>query len=63
MFYYITVMNENYQQPEMADGVEEGILRGIYQLDEVKATKAAGHVRLLGSGTILQEVRKAGGPF
>lgn len=59
VFYYITVMNENYKQPEMPDGVEEAILRGIYQLDEVKATKSEGHVRLVGSGTILQEVRKA----
>lgn len=59
VFYYITIMNENYKQPEMPEGVEEGILRGIYQLDTVKAKKAKGKVRLLGSGTILQEVRKA----
>lgn len=59
VFYYITVMNENYQQPEMPEGAEEGILRGIYKLDEKKAKKAEGHVRLLGSGTILQQVREA----
>mgnify|MGYP001340683920 CR=1 FL=1 len=59
VFYYITVMNENYKQPEMPEGVEEGILRGIYKLDEVKASKAKGQVRLMGSGTILQQVRKA----
>lgn len=59
IFYYITVMNENYQQPEMPAGVEEGILRGIYKLDEVKASKAKGQVRLMGSGTILQQVRRA----
>lgn len=59
IFYYITVMNENYQQPEMPEGAEEGILRGIYKLDEKKADKAVGHVRLLGSGTILQQVREA----
>lgn len=59
VFYYLTVMNENYKQPEMPEGVEEGILRGIYKLDQVKAKKAKGKVRLLGSGTILQEVRKA----
>jgi len=59
VFYYITVMNENYQQPELPEGSEKGILRGIYKLDEVKATKAKGHVRLMGSGTILQQVRKA----
>ena len=59
VFYYITVMNENYQQPEMPEGVEEGILRGIYKLDEKKVKKAEGHVRLMGSGTILQQVRAA----
>lgn len=59
VFYYITVMNENYKQPEMPEGVEEGILRGIYKLDEKKAKKAEGHVRLMGSGTILQQVREA----
>ena len=59
IFYYITVMNENYQQPEMPENVEEGILRGIYKLDEKKADSAKGHVRLLGSGTILQQVREA----
>lgn len=59
VFYYITVMNENYKQPEMPEGVEEGILRGIYKLEEKKAKKAEGHVRLMGSGTILQQVREA----
>ena len=59
IFYYLTVMNETYQQPEMPEGTEEGILRGIYKLDEKKAKKTAGHVRLLGSGTILQQVREA----
>jgi pyruvate dehydrogenase E1 component len=59
VFYYLTVLNENYKQPEMPEGVEEGILRGIYQLDEVKPKKATAKVRLLGSGSILQQVRKA----
>ena len=59
VFYYLTVLNENYKQPEMPEGVEEGILRGIYQLNEVKPKKANGKVRLLGSGSILQQVRKA----
>lgn len=59
IFYYITVMNENYQQPEIPQGVEEGILRGIYKLDHVKAKKVEGEVQLLGSGTILQQVREA----
>ena len=44
----------------MPEGVEEGILRGIYKLDEVKAKKKAkADVQLLGSGTILEQVRKA----
>jgi pyruvate dehydrogenase E1 component len=58
IFYYLTVMNENYVQPEMPAGVEEGIIKGIYKLDDVKA-KGKKNVRLLGSGTILLQVRKA----
>jgi pyruvate dehydrogenase E1 component len=54
IFYYITVMNENYVQPAMPDGVEEGIVRGIYQLDT--GGKHKHRVQLLGSGTILREV-------
>ncbi len=54
MFYYITVMNENYPHPAMPKGSEDGIIKGIYCLDEgeEKGTK----VQLLGSGTILREV-------
>lgn len=60
VFYYLTVMNENYHQPEMPEGVEEGIIKGIYELDKVKAkNKAKGDVQLLGSGTIMQQVREA----
>ncbi len=58
VFYYLTVMNENYVQPEMPKGVEEGIIKGIYKLDEIKA-KGKKNVRLLGSGTILLQVREA----
>jgi pyruvate dehydrogenase E1 component len=54
IFYYITVMNENYTHPPIPDMAEEGILRGMYLL------KAGGRkklkVQLLGSGTILREV-------
>ncbi len=58
IFYYITVMNENYEHPDMPKGSEEGILKGMYLLDKVaKPSKA--HVQLLGSGTILREVQKA----
>jgi pyruvate dehydrogenase E1 component len=57
VYYYITVMNENYVQPPLPEGIEEGILRGIYRLRQ-GADK--GHkVQLLGSGTILREVEAA----
>ena len=52
VFYYITVMNENYGHPAMPAGVEEGIVRGIYALK----THAKAQVQLLGSGAILREV-------
>ena len=58
VFYYITVMNENYPQPPMPEGVEEGILRGLYRLKDVGDGKGA-RVRLLGSGTVLREVEAA----
>ena len=58
VFYYITVMNEAYQQPAMPAGVEAGIVKGMYLLEEDKK-EAAHHVQLLGSGTILREVREA----
>jgi pyruvate dehydrogenase E1 component len=58
VFYYITVMNENYTHPDMPKGVEEGIIKGMYLLKEnTKKTKL--HVQLLGSGTILREVIEA----
>ncbi|MDH3286451.1 MAG: pyruvate dehydrogenase (acetyl-transferring), homodimeric type [Betaproteobacteria bacterium] len=57
VYYYITVMNENYAHPPMPEGVEKGILRGMYLLSEGKATnKSQLKVQLLGSGTILREV-------
>ncbi|WP_136253642.1 pyruvate dehydrogenase (acetyl-transferring), homodimeric type [Onishia niordana] len=59
-FYYITVMNENYTHPEMVEGSEEGIVRGMYRLQEGKASsKKAPRVQLMGSGTILREVEAA----
>ncbi len=58
IFYYLTVMNEAYAQPAMPEGVEEGIIRGMYLLDEAKE-KGKQHVQLMGSGTILREVREA----
>jgi pyruvate dehydrogenase E1 component len=58
IFYYLTTMNENYVQPEMPQGVEEGIVKGIYKLESV-AGSGKGKVQLMGCGTILEQVRKA----
>ncbi|QPG06306.1 pyruvate dehydrogenase (acetyl-transferring), homodimeric type [Salinimonas marina] len=57
VFYYLTVMNENYKQPQMPKDVEEGIVKGIYLLDTVGESDKK--VKLLGSGTILEQVRDA----
>ncbi|MBK8741181.1 MAG: pyruvate dehydrogenase (acetyl-transferring), homodimeric type [Betaproteobacteria bacterium] len=58
VYYYITLMNENYPQPGMPEGAEEGIIRGMYLLKD--GGKGAGkkplRVQLMGSGTILREV-------
>jgi pyruvate dehydrogenase E1 component len=57
VYYYITLMNENYQHPAMPEGAAEGILRGMYLLREGGETAdGAPRVQLLGSGTILREV-------
>lgn len=57
VFFYITVMNENYAHPPLPEGVVDGIVKGLYRL------RATGHdgprVQLLGSGTILREVERA----
>lgn len=61
IYYYITVMNENYPQPEIPKGVEQNILKGMYLLkEESKRSKKRPRVQLLGSGTILREVIAAG---
>ncbi|NLZ10589.1 pyruvate dehydrogenase (acetyl-transferring), homodimeric type [Neopusillimonas aromaticivorans] len=57
VFYYITVMNENYAQPGLNAGDEEGIIRGMYKLKSNGSGKL--HVQLMGSGTILREVLAA----
>jgi pyruvate dehydrogenase E1 component len=55
VYYYITVMNENYVHPALPAGAEDGIVRGMYRLQgEDKPGNL--HVQLLGSGTILREV-------
>ena len=55
VFYYVTVMNENYAQPSIPEDVREGVLRGMYRVRSVANPK----VRLLGSGTILREALAA----
>ena len=65
VFYYVTLMNENYAQPSLPAGVEDDLIRGLYRLsvhapDDTQKTRdhagAAPTVRLVGSGTILREV-------
>jgi pyruvate dehydrogenase E1 component len=58
IFYYITTLNENYKQPAMPEGVEEGILKGIYKYKTIEA-KNNYKVKLLGSGSIFQQVLSA----
>ena len=56
-FYYLTTMNENYKQPAMPKGAEDGIIKGIYKFSE--GGKAKLRLQLMGAGTILNEVREA----
>ena len=57
-FYYITTMNENYQHPDIPEGVDEGIVRGLYKL-KASAAKHKQRVQLMGAGAILREVEAA----
>ena len=59
IFYYLTVMNEQYEMPAMPNGSREGILRGMYRLKPSGDAKAKLRAQLFGSGTILNEVVKA----
>ena len=58
VFFYLTVMNESYVQPAMPEGVQDGILKGMYHLRTLGDEEGI-RVRLLGSGTILREVEAA----
>jgi pyruvate dehydrogenase E1 component len=58
VFYYLTLMNENYHHPAMPEGAAEGILRGMYMLRS-GSSEGGPRVQLLGSGTILNEVLAA----
>ena len=61
VFFYLTLMNENYQHPAMPEDkdIEEEIIKGIYKLETVIAKKSKVNVQLMGSGTILLQVREA----
>ena len=57
IYYYITVLNENYAHPAMPEGAQDGILKGLYLLQENTGGEAgAPRVQLMGSGSILREV-------
>ncbi|MCW9709615.1 pyruvate dehydrogenase (acetyl-transferring), homodimeric type [Avibacterium sp. 21-586] len=58
VYYYITTLNETYDQPAMPKGAEEGIRKGIYKFETVTG-QGKGKVQLLGSGAILRHVRDA----
>jgi pyruvate dehydrogenase E1 component len=63
-FYYITVMNEQYDMPAMPEGSRDGIIKGLYRFraaDDSETAKAKARAQLIGSGAILNEVVKAQG--
>jgi len=59
VFYYLTVMNEQYEMPPMPEGSRDGILKGLYRFRETSKPKAKLRAQLFGSGAILTEVIKA----
>ncbi len=59
VFYYITVMNENYPMPAMPEGVKDGILKGMYLYQKAAKKNSTLTSNLLGSGTIMNETLKA----
>jgi len=59
IFYYLTVMNEQYEMPPMPEGAREGILRGMYLFRKSELRDRSARAQLLGSGAILPEVVKA----
>jgi pyruvate dehydrogenase E1 component len=61
VFYYITLMNENYAQPDVPDEAHADVIRGCWRLARHGDAQAAQHVTLLGSGAILTEVIRAAG--
>ena len=61
IFYYLTVMNEQYEMPAMPEGVRDGIIKGLYRFRTAADAKASARAQLIGSGAILNEVVKAQG--
>jgi pyruvate dehydrogenase E1 component len=59
IFYYLTVMNEQYAMPPMPEGVHDGILKGLYKFKPTSKPKAKLRAQLFGSGAILTEVLQA----
>ncbi len=59
IFYYLTVMNEQYEMPPMPEGVRDGILKGMYRLRPTTNSKSKLRAQLFGSGAILNEVLQA----
>ena len=59
VFFYLTLMNENYRHPEMPMGAEEGIIKGLYRMQKT-GKPGKKHVNLMGSGTILMQAIRAG---
>ncbi|NKC16185.1 MAG: pyruvate dehydrogenase (acetyl-transferring), homodimeric type [Gammaproteobacteria bacterium] len=60
VFYYITIMNENYAHPPMPDGAREGIVKGLYLLERAeRPSTEVPRAQLLGCGTLLREVQAA----
>ena len=59
IFYYLTVMNENYEHPAMPGDVRDGILKGMYRFNQSPLKNATAQAQLFGSGAILPEVIKA----
>jgi pyruvate dehydrogenase E1 component len=55
VFYYVTLMNENYEQPSLPDEAAAGVIRGMYRFARYPTARPLGTVRLLGSGAILRE--------
>jgi len=59
VFYYLTVMNENYHMPQMPEGAKDGIVKGMYKLKQSDKKNLKLKAQLFGSGTILNEAVKA----